>query len=191
MPLRAVVIISFLNIGEPPFLIEVRRAERIRGATHGGISAEPRQRSGRSGHRDGNQQRALNRPMHHSLSFQRLNGPEIPAESGGAPAWPHLTPFCPMVAHFVPYRLGGRYGPFHLPLHFAPRCQARHVGSGGRAGGNEMIAGGGEPAAAAGGPARHVPVLGRQVIEYLQPRDGGLYVTAPRRRLPCGSSSRG
>ena len=49
------------------------------------------------------------------------------------------------------------------------------VGSAGRAGGDEMTAGSGEPAAA-GGPARHVPVLGRQVIEYLQPRDGGLYI---------------
>src|SRR5947209_4454414 len=29
---------------------------------------------------------------------------------------------------------------------------------------------------AAGGPARHIPVLGRQVVEYLVPRDGGIYI---------------
>ena len=39
-----------------------------------------------------------------------------------------------------------------------------------------MTTGSGGKPAAAGGPARHVPVLGRQVSEYLQPRDGGLYI---------------
>jgi 16S rRNA (cytosine1402-N4)-methyltransferase len=37
--------------------------------------------------------------------------------------------------------------------------------------------GGGAPAAA-GGLARHIPVLGREVIEYLAVRDGGLYIDA-------------
>ena len=39
-----------------------------------------------------------------------------------------------------------------------------------------MTMGGGGRPAVAGGLARHVPVLVRQVIEYLQPRDGGLYI---------------
>jgi 16S rRNA (cytosine1402-N4)-methyltransferase len=38
-----------------------------------------------------------------------------------------------------------------------------------------MTGSGGTPAVA-GGPARHVPVLGRQAIEYLQPKDGSLYI---------------
>jgi 16S rRNA (cytosine1402-N4)-methyltransferase len=37
--------------------------------------------------------------------------------------------------------------------------------------------GGGTPAAA-GGLARHIPVLGRQAIEYLAVRDGGIYIDA-------------
>jgi 16S rRNA (cytosine1402-N4)-methyltransferase len=32
--------------------------------------------------------------------------------------------------------------------------------------------------AVAGGPARHVPVLGRPVVEWLKPRDGGSYIDA-------------
>ena len=39
-----------------------------------------------------------------------------------------------------------------------------------------MTAGSGGKHAVAGGLARHVPVLGRQAIEYLQPKDGGLYI---------------
>ncbi len=39
-----------------------------------------------------------------------------------------------------------------------------------------MTTGSGGKPAVAGGLARHVPVLGRQVIEYLQPQDGGLYI---------------
>ena len=38
-----------------------------------------------------------------------------------------------------------------------------------------MMAGGGG-SAVAGGPAPHIPVLGRQAIEFLKPRPGGVYV---------------
>ena len=34
------------------------------------------------------------------------------------------------------------------------------------------------PSGAAGGPAPHVPVLARRVVEFLAPRDGGLYLDA-------------
>jgi 16S rRNA (cytosine1402-N4)-methyltransferase len=37
-----------------------------------------------------------------------------------------------------------------------------------------MTAGGGS--AVAGGPALHIPVLGRSAVEFLQPRDGGIYI---------------
>src|SRR5262249_35089483 len=37
--------------------------------------------------------------------------------------------------------------------------------------------GGGDPGAA-GGPARHIPVLASQVVEFLNPRDGGLIIDA-------------
>jgi 16S rRNA (cytosine1402-N4)-methyltransferase len=39
-----------------------------------------------------------------------------------------------------------------------------------------MMAGSGGTSAVAGGLVRHVPVLGRAVAEYLQARDGGIYV---------------
>ena len=39
-----------------------------------------------------------------------------------------------------------------------------------------MMGGSDSSSAVAGGLARHVPVLARQVIEYLKPRDGGVYV---------------
>jgi 16S rRNA (cytosine1402-N4)-methyltransferase len=39
-----------------------------------------------------------------------------------------------------------------------------------------MTMGSGGKPAVAGGLARHVPVLGPQVVEYLQPKDGGLYI---------------
>src|SRR6476646_4128470 len=35
----------------------------------------------------------------------------------------------------------------------------------------------GEPGSA-GGPARHIPVLASQVVEFLNPRDGGLIIDA-------------
>jgi 16S rRNA (cytosine1402-N4)-methyltransferase len=38
-----------------------------------------------------------------------------------------------------------------------------------------MTAGGGG-SAVAGGPALHIPVLGRPAVEFLQPRDGGVYI---------------
>jgi 16S rRNA (cytosine1402-N4)-methyltransferase len=38
-----------------------------------------------------------------------------------------------------------------------------------------MTAGGGG-SAVAGGPALHIPVLGRPAVEFLQPRDGGIYI---------------
>ena len=38
-----------------------------------------------------------------------------------------------------------------------------------------MMAGGGG-SAVAGGPALHIPVLGRPAVEFLQPRDGGVYI---------------
>jgi 16S rRNA (cytosine1402-N4)-methyltransferase len=38
-----------------------------------------------------------------------------------------------------------------------------------------MTAGGGG-SAVAGGPALHIPVLGRSAVEFLQPRDGGIYI---------------
>ena len=41
-----------------------------------------------------------------------------------------------------------------------------------------MTTGGGSFQAVAGGPARHIPVLSREALHYLQPRDGGLYVDA-------------
>jgi len=40
------------------------------------------------------------------------------------------------------------------------------------------MAGSDSPSAVAGGPARHIPVLGRQAIELLAVRDGGVYVDA-------------
>lgn len=39
-----------------------------------------------------------------------------------------------------------------------------------------MMAGRDGKSAVAGGPARHIPVLGRRVFEYLQPRNGGVYI---------------
>jgi 16S rRNA (cytosine1402-N4)-methyltransferase len=41
-----------------------------------------------------------------------------------------------------------------------------------------MMGGGGTGFGVAGGPAPHIPVLAGGVIEYLAPRDGGLYVDA-------------
>ena len=41
-----------------------------------------------------------------------------------------------------------------------------------------MMAGSDGPRAVAGGLARHVPVLGRPAIEFLDVRDGGIYVDA-------------
>jgi 16S rRNA (cytosine1402-N4)-methyltransferase len=41
-----------------------------------------------------------------------------------------------------------------------------------------MTAGGGGFAAVAGGPALHIPVLGRPAIEFLNVRDGGVYIDA-------------
>ena len=41
-----------------------------------------------------------------------------------------------------------------------------------------MTMGSGGRTAAAGGLARHIPVLARQVLEFLSPRDGGVYVDA-------------
>ena len=32
--------------------------------------------------------------------------------------------------------------------------------------------------AVAGGLARHIPVLGRPVVDFLKPRDGGVYIDA-------------
>jgi 16S rRNA (cytosine1402-N4)-methyltransferase len=39
-----------------------------------------------------------------------------------------------------------------------------------------MMAGSGSGSAAAGGLARHIPVLGRRAVEYLDVRDGGIYL---------------
>ena len=41
-----------------------------------------------------------------------------------------------------------------------------------------MMAGGDGFAAVAGGSALHIPVLGRQAIDFLNVRDGGIYVDA-------------
>ncbi len=39
-----------------------------------------------------------------------------------------------------------------------------------------MTAGGDGFAAVAGGPALHIPVLGRPAVEFLNVRDGGVYI---------------
>jgi 16S rRNA (cytosine1402-N4)-methyltransferase len=41
-----------------------------------------------------------------------------------------------------------------------------------------MTAGSGSTGAAAGGPARHIPVLGRAAVQFLNVRDGGVYIDA-------------
>ncbi len=39
-----------------------------------------------------------------------------------------------------------------------------------------MMTGRGGKPAVAGGPVRHIPVLGRAILDYLKPRDGGVYI---------------
>ena len=41
-----------------------------------------------------------------------------------------------------------------------------------------MMAGSGSRPAAAGGLARHIPVLGGRVVEFVDVREGGVYVDA-------------
>src|ERR1700688_309057 len=66
------------------------------------------------------------------------------------------------------HRQGARaQGPAWFPVGGAQR--ARSTG---------MMAGGDGFAAVAGGPALHIPVLGRPAIEFLNIRDGGVYIDA-------------